>query len=247
LPDGGSRENLAVEFTGPRGESGRFTAPAALEFAGATLDAEANTIAIEGTAAGKVYRLNGFIDKTEIRGSMKVGDTDGEIYLTNAFLKAIEHQQLAMWIRESPSPYAFAGILLLHTLGMSFVVGLSAGMDLRILGLARDLPLGPMRKFFPVLWFGFWLNAITGTLLLYADISTKLRNPDFWVKIVFIVFAVGSAVMMKRRVFGDSSIGDKPLGPDAKILAVASLFFWVGALTAGRLLAYVGPVSGLGD
>jgi hypothetical protein len=32
---------------------------------------------------------------------------------------------------------------------------------------------------------------------------------------------------------------------NVKVLAVTSLIFWLGAITAGRLLAYVGPVSGL--
>jgi len=35
-----------------------------------------------------------------------------------------------------------------------------------------------------------------------------------------------------------------PLATSAKVLAMTSLFFWMGAITAGRLMAYFGPVSG---
>jgi hypothetical protein len=160
-------------------------------------------------------------------------------------LKCIEATWLAKWIREDPSPFAFAGILLLHTVGMSLVVGINAGIDLRVLGLAREMPLAPLEKFFPVLWIGFYINAISGILLLYADASTKLINPDFWVKLVFITLAVITLKRLRRVVFTGPQIDSKPLPANAKLLAVASLFFWVGAVVAGRLMAYIPHLSNL--
>jgi hypothetical protein len=140
---------------------------------------------------------------------------------------------------------AFPGILLLHTIGMGLVVGIAAGIDLRILGFAPALPLAPMKKYVPVLWFGFWINAVTGTMLLVADASTKLINPDFGIKMGFIVLAVINFRLIEKKVFGDPLLEQGHLPPNAKILAVTSLMFWLGAITAGRLLAYVGPVTGL--
>ena len=128
---------------------------------------------------------------------------------------------------------------------MGLVVGISAGIDLRILGIAPALPLAPMEKFFPILWIGFWINAVTGTLLLMADATTKMANPDFYVKMVFIALALINLRMLRTRVFRDPLIDKGPLSANVKILAVLSLFFWLGAITSGRLMAYVGPVSGL--
>ena len=161
------------------------------------------------------------------------------------FLVQMEQTALAVWIRESTSLFAFPGILLLHTIGMALVVGIHAGIDLRILGLAPAIPLAPMQKFFPVLWIGFWINAVTGTLLLYADASTKLANPDFYVKMVFIALALINLRMQRTRIFRDPDVDKRPLSTNDKVLALTSLIFWFGAVTAGRLLAYVGPVSGL--
>ena len=161
------------------------------------------------------------------------------------FLVQMENTSLSVWIRESTSLFAFPGILLLHTVGMALVVGIHAGIDLRILGIAPGIPLAPMEKFFPVLWLGFWINAATGTLLLMADASTKLANPDFWVKMVFIALAVINLQMQRKRIFRDPHIDKRPLTMNDKVLALTSLVFWFGAVTAGRLLAYVGPVSGL--
>ena len=128
---------------------------------------------------------------------------------------------------------------------MGVVVGINAGIDLRILGLAPALPLAPMEKFFPLLWIGFWVNAVTGAILLAADATTKMTNPDFYVKMVFIGLAVVNLQMLRKRVFRDPLIDKAPLSSNAKILAVLSMIFWLGAITSGRLLAYVGPVSGL--
>ena len=123
------------------------------------------------------------------------------------------------------------------------MVGINAGIDLRILGIAPALPLAPMERFLPILWVGFWVNAATGVILVVADATTKLSNPDFYVKMVFIALAIINLRMLRNRVFRDPLIDKEPLSTNAKILAVTSLIFWLGAITAGRLMAYVGPVS----
>jgi|SRR5437867_123700 len=161
------------------------------------------------------------------------------------FLRFIEESGFSTWVRESSSVLAFPTVLLLHTIGMGLVVGVNAGIDLRILGLAPALPLAPLERYLPILWVGFWVNAVTGVILLMADATTKLLNPDFAVKMIFIALAVINLQMLKKRVFRDPLIDKKPLSTNAKMLAVTSLFFWLGAITAGRLMAYVGPVSGL--
>jgi hypothetical protein len=161
------------------------------------------------------------------------------------FLRLIEHSSFSQWVTGSSSVLAFPTILLFHTIGMGVVVGINAGIDLRILGLAPALPLAPMEKFFPLLWMGFWVNAFTGVILLAADATTKVTNPDFYVKMGFIALAIINLRMIRNRVFRDPFIDKKPMTSDAKVLAVTSMIFWLGAITAGRLMAYVGPVSGL--
>ena len=161
------------------------------------------------------------------------------------FLRWLEQSGFSTWVRESPSVLAFPSVLLLHTIGMGLVVGVNTGIDLRILGVAPGLPLAPMEKYFPVLWAGFWINAVTGVVLVAQDATTKLTNPDFYVKMIFIALAVINLQMLRRRVFSNPLIDKAPPATDVKILALTSMILWLGAITAGRLLAYVGPVSGL--
>lgn len=161
------------------------------------------------------------------------------------FLKAIENAGFSRWVVESSSVFAFPSILLLHTIGMGIVVGICAGIDLRILGYAPAVPLAPLERFIPLFWIGFWVNAITGVIMLAADATTKAINPDFYVKMAFVFLAVINLQIIRKRVFRDPLIDKAPFSMNAKMLAILNLVFWLGAITAGRLLAYVGPVSGL--
>jgi hypothetical protein len=146
-------------------------------------------------------------------------------------------------VRESTSVFSFPSILLLHTIGMALVVGIAAAIDFRILGFAPALPLAPMERFLPVLWVGFWVNAVTGAVLFAVDAPAKATNPDFWVKMVFIALAVINLRLIQKRVLRDPNLDMGPLSSQAKVLAGTSLFFWMGAIAAGRLLAYVGTVG----
>jgi len=160
-------------------------------------------------------------------------------------LQQLESSGFSQWVKQSGSLWAFPGILLMHTYGMAVLVGVIAGIDLRILGLMPAVPLAPLRKFLPLVWVAFWVNAITGTMLLVADATSKMRNLDFGIKMAFIVLAVITQRVIQTRVFGDPEIDARPFSSNAKMLAVLSLVFWLGAITAGRLLAYVGNPGGL--
>jgi hypothetical protein len=161
-------------------------------------------------------------------------------------LAELEATWLATWVREAPSLWAYPTVLFLHTVGLGFLVGGNVAIDLRLLGVARQLPLAPMVRFFPVMWAGFWINAASGALLLVADATTKLTNPVFTIKMVFVLLGVLNMAWLKRRLFRDPGIvAGSVTSPYARMVAVTSLALWILATTAGRLMGYLGPVSGL--
>jgi hypothetical protein len=163
------------------------------------------------------------------------------------FMIRLQHTAVMDWFRESGSLFGYPAVLFLHTLGLGTVAGVSAMINLRLLGAAPRIPLAPLTRFFPIIWAAFWLAAFSGTILLIADAEQKLRTPVFWVKMIFIILAVVNLRLMRRRVFADPELDTRPLSSQARMLAATSLIFWVGATTAGRLMAYLGPVAGLGS
>ena len=59
------------------------------------------------------------------------------------FLASLENSGFGLWVRESGSLWSYPTIIFLHSLGLSFVVGLNVAMNLRLLGVAARLPLAP--------------------------------------------------------------------------------------------------------
>jgi hypothetical protein len=154
------------------------------------------------------------------------------------FLAFIEGSALSEWIRGSDSVFAFPAIITLHTIGMGFLAGGSAAIDLRVLGFAPQIPLKTMARFLPVLWFAFAVNAASGTLLLIAYPTKALTNPVFYVKLVLIALAVGLVYRIGSTVLRTANTGPAAAAKRARLLAMASLAAWVALITAGRLLAY---------
>lgn len=154
------------------------------------------------------------------------------------FFLWLESTWISVWVRESISVFAFPMILAYHTVGMGLVAGLSSAVDLRILGAARRVPLTALRRFVPLMWFGFWLNAASGVLLLLAYPTKALTNPVFYTKLVCVAFAVVILRTITRSVLQDPGLDLGEIPSRARWLAGASLFCWAGAILAGRLLAY---------
>jgi hypothetical protein len=120
---------------------------------------------------------------------------------------------------------------------MSLVVGANAVVDLRILGVARDIPIHPLKRLFAIMWTGLGINVATGLLLLTAYPTKALTNPDFYIKLTFIGLAVFTMYKLNVQVFGDSSMSEAAMVAKGKIMATWSLVFWIGAVGSGRLLS----------
>lgn len=154
----------------------------------------------------------------------------------------LEATALSTWVRESGSLWAYPTVLTAHTVGMSLLVGASAVLDLRLLGLAPTVPLGPLAAVFPVLWTGAALSLLSGVLLFGADASTKGGTTVFFVKLACIAGAIVVARRLRRAVADADRHPDiGPLPARTRGLAVLSLLLWAGAITAGRFMAYLTP------
>src|SRR5258708_9473824 len=89
---------------------------------------------------------------------------------------------------------------------MSLVVGANAVVDLRILGVASDIPLQPLKRLFGIMWAGLGINVTTGLLLLTAYPTKALTKPDFYIKLSFIGLAVFTMRRIKIHVLGDATL-----------------------------------------
>ena len=77
-------------------------------------------------------------------------------------------------------------------------------LSLVVLGFwPAAVPMKPFARAFPLLWLGFGINAVTGTMMLVADATTKLTSLDFYLKMAFVFAGLYVLIRMRRQVFED--------------------------------------------
>jgi len=134
---------------------------------------------------------------------------------------------------------------IIHFLGMSLLFGTIGLLDLRILGVAKGLPIGQLERLVPWGILGFALVLFTGFLFVSGEQPSPLDflqgNFSFRVKMTFILLAGLNALVF--YVFGvsrkvDQLAPDADAGVGAKVIAAVSLVLWVGVICLGRLIMY---------
>jgi hypothetical protein len=154
-------------------------------------------------------------------------------------LEVIENSALGVWVRESPSIFAYTLVLSLHAIGLAIVVGMNTVVALRVLGFAPGIPLASLRNIYAAIWFGFAINAFSGVLLFVASATNMGTMPAFWAKITLVALGMFAALRLKSRFLDDPGAMASAAAPiGARRLAWLSLGCWYLALIVGRLTGY---------
>jgi hypothetical protein len=130
-----------------------------------------------------------------------------------------------------------------HFFGLSLLVGSIGMFDLRLLGVAKRIPIAALHRLVPWGVLGYVINICTGFLFLSIAPDQYIYNPSFHFKLLFMMFAgvnilvFYSAVFRKVRVLGSGA--DAPVA--AKIVGGVSLASWIGVIVCGRLLTFYRP------
>jgi hypothetical protein len=148
----------------------------------------------------------------------------------------LEGTALSTWLRESGP--AFFGSLVLHAVGMAFLVGAHVVTDLRALGAAPGVPPSLITRFRPVVWPSLALVTASGVLLLLAYPTKALTNPVFYLKLTAVAAALAVGHGLAASLLEAPSSEAPTLPTRWKLVAALSLLLWAVAITSGRLLAY---------
>ena len=151
----------------------------------------------------------------------------------------LENTSIANAIRTIP--WLYPAFETGHYSGLSLRVGGMLLIDLRVLGMARGLPLKSMIGLLPFVWAGFVINVVTGSLLFIYGATGFGTNGAFLLKMGFIVLAGLNALAFDvsvRRTGGVWVAADRPPAL-VKGFATLSLVFWLCVVTTGRWMAYL--------
>ncbi|MCW0208509.1 MAG: hypothetical protein OJK14_15520 [Achromobacter sp.] len=157
------------------------------------------------------------------------------------WLVALESSGLGGALRQSLWLYPLVEVA--HILGFSLLVGAIVAFDLRLMGArALWLPADALaRLLLPVAVAGFVLSVPTGVLLFVTEATALVRNPAFLAKMALLVLALGNIALFHTGTGHHMAAWSRAERPPraARIAGAASLALWIGALTCGRLIAYV--------
>jgi len=146
-------------------------------------------------------------------------------------------------------PWAWPLCEVAHFVGLILLIGAVGMFDLRLLGMAKGLPIAALRRLLPWGVFGFVLCVSSG-LMFVLGLNANVPNPvyevlmtDIWLdlKLLFI-FLAGMNLLafyqtgMSHAVEGLGPGDDAPLL--AKVIAGTSLFLWLGVIYFGRLIPW---------
>ena len=136
-----------------------------------------------------------------------------------------------------------------HLVGLILLLGIVALFDLRLLGVAKGIPVAPLRKLLPWAVFGLMLCVLTGLVFvtgLWANVAVhpmEALRIDLYLqlKLLFIGLAGVNLLLFYK---GGISRTVEALGPgedaptSAKLVAASSLFLWIGVVYWGRLIPW---------
>ena len=131
----------------------------------------------------------------------------------------------------------------IHFIGLALVIGSIGMVDLRLLGVEKQLPFESVHRF--VRWgiLGFLVNLATGLLFFAGSPHQYISNAAFGWKLLFLGVAGVNILLfygtgLFRAVETLAAGEDAPLR--AKIVGATSLFCWAAVMYMGRMLPYIG-------
>ncbi|HET7715243.1 MAG TPA: DUF2214 domain-containing protein [Bauldia sp.] len=156
-----------------------------------------------------------------------------------AILEAIGSSGAATFLRSSE--YLYPLVNTAHILGFALLVGSIAALDARILGFGKAIALADAaRLLLPFTIGGLLVAVFTGVALFSVKPEEYAANPVFLAKLGLIVLALANALSLRLRPVWRTALAGGAVAPGLRISAILSLVFWLGVLTAGRMIAFFG-------
>ena len=158
-------------------------------------------------------------------------------FLTES-LQALAAWPISAYLREATVAYATLNAA--HIFFIGLLVGSIATLDLRILGLFRDVPLGalagPLSR---VAAAGVLLAIATGLLLFSVRPIAYAQNPAFLAKVSLVGLGVANALALRANRHWRVAVDDGPIHVSVRAAALFSLLIWAPAVLAGRWIGFL--------
>ena len=148
-------------------------------------------------------------------------------------------QAMRQWL------WLYPTVEIVHIVGIGLLFGSIVVFDLRLLGLARDIPVKRLaRHVLPWSAGSFVLIVPSGLLMFTAHASEFIESEVFVIKMLLVMAGLLNAGLFHTITFRTADVWDSeemrklPPPPSARLAGALSLLLWISVIACGRLLAY---------
>ena len=135
------------------------------------------------------------------------------------------------WI--ASSPWAYPALEVVHIVGIALLLGNLVALELRVWGVAAELPLRPLARLsLSLSMAGFGVLVLSGLGMFAAAPAELLANRSFVAKLGLVMLAGLNAAWFHAR--GGLALADAT----ARFQTVLSLGLWLAVIICGRWIAY---------
>jgi hypothetical protein len=185
---------------------------------------------------GRAGNLGGEIRHPEIRAVSQT-EADGKALDAQAAAEQFVAAAISQFVVYST--WASPAGETVHFLGMSLSIGVLLAVNLRILGLMRQVPFTHLHRLLPWGMLGFGANLITGMMFFIGTPAQYVGNVPFYWKLALLM--VAGANYLYLTVSRSVWVGDEGgFNLADKTMAVSSIVVWLAILYAGRMLPFLG-------
>jgi hypothetical protein len=175
----------------------------------------------------RAANIGGEIRHPEIRSAQEMVASGGHLARSlGAFVLAL--------------PYGWPSLETLHFIGLSLLIGVILLIDLRMLGVMKDVAFPALHRLLPWAILGFGTNLVTGMLFFVASPDQYVGNIAFVWKMILVMLAGANALYF--TLFDEAWVlkpgDDAPF--TAKAVAVSAIALWLGVLYFGSMLPFIG-------
>ncbi len=127
-----------------------------------------------------------------------------------------------------------------HILSIGMLFGSILALDLRLLGLAKTIPLPAIAPYLSRLaGIGLALAIVTGLCLFSVRPAEYATNPAFLFKLGLIALGLVNIAVVHRSDGWVAMIQGGSPTAGIRILALASIVVWIAAVVAGRWIGFL--------
>ncbi len=157
------------------------------------------------------------------------------------FCRWLEQNSFIMWI--DTNVILSLALEIMHYSGFFLLVGTTAIVDLRVMGLAGRKEPAPelAAQLRPWMWIGFGMALFSGFFMFSSDAVDFYLADWFRYKLVVVLLSIVIGALMFRYVRRSSA--EQTYSAAAKIAAFVSLIFWIGSILVS---VEVPAISGVG-